>query len=107
MIQTRGKRAAIRPVRKAALVVLLACAAVSPAMADPYSEFVYCAPPTRPACVTKGPISVACEEQVQVYVTSVFKYRECLAQEMERAVLEANEAIATAKCRSDKRECRR
>lgn len=107
MIQTIGKRAARRHARKAALVAPLAFAALSPALADPFSEFVYCAPPTRPACVTKGPISVTCEEQVQLYVTSVFKYRECLAQEMERAVLEANEAIATAKCRSDKRECRR
>jgi hypothetical protein len=69
----------------------------------------YCAPPYPPACVAspgKGPDARStCEQDTEIYIASVFKYRECLSKEMERAVLEANHALQRLKCPTDDRFC--
>lgn len=77
------------------------------AFADPYSQFTFCAPPVRPACVDDASRPAdRCDEDIQIYMTSVFKYRECLEHETERAVREANDVIASQRCRDDKTRCR-
>jgi hypothetical protein len=72
--------------------------------------FDYCPPPHPPGCIeesTAGSVSEECEENVQIYIQTVFAYRECLALETERAVRESNEAIDLWKCKkSGGRRCR-
>ncbi len=71
--------------------------------------FAYCAPPLRPACIETSVSALAmaaCDEEVQLFTRTVFRYRECLEREMERAVREANEAIEAWRCRRDKTKCR-
>lgn len=71
--------------------------------------FGYCAPPYPPSCARLNsggrPTTAECERAVDSYVAAVFRYRACLANEMARAVLEANETVQTAKCPKDKRYC--
>lgn len=75
--------------------------------AGPARGFAYCAPPTPPACVGKDAANeAACDAEVQAFVATVFRYRECLEAESERAVREANDVIETWKCRTGKRDCR-
>lgn len=69
--------------------------------------FTFCAPPTRPACVDKVDAEpISCDNEVQAYTATVFKYRECLEVESERAVRDANDVIETWKCRTGKKACR-
>lgn len=69
----------------------------------------YCAPPYPPGCVGSPAgdrqARLLCEQAVDAYVASVFRYRACLAKEMERAVLEANKTLQIVKCPRDKRYC--
>ncbi|MDR3450065.1 MAG: hypothetical protein P4M15_10040, partial [Alphaproteobacteria bacterium] len=62
----------------------------------------YCAPPYPPTCVEhlgpKKSSEEACAKLVQLYITSVFAYRECQSRELERAVLEANHVSSAMKC---------
>ncbi|MEF3366244.1 hypothetical protein V3H18_06790 [Methylocystis sp. 9N] len=83
--------------------------AAPPAEAESFSGFTYCSPPPRPACIERARAEAemaACDDQMRIYTTMVFKYRECLEREMERAVSDANEAIGAWRCRSDKTKCR-
>ncbi len=81
----------------------------APLAAEPLRGFTHCAPPLRPACidaaVTQEEVA-ACDRDVQLFTSMVFKYRECLEKETERAVREANDAIEAWRCRSDKTKCR-
>jgi hypothetical protein len=77
--------------------------------ADDRWGWAYCPPPYPPACAqspAKKPAkSDPCEQAVDAYVAAVFRYRACLAQEMERAVREANRTVEIVKCPKDKRYC--
>lgn len=72
-------------------------------------QWAYCAPPYPPACVgataREPQARTSCEQAADAYVTEVFKYRDCLTKEMERAVREANKVIQTLKCPKDARFC--
>jgi hypothetical protein len=71
--------------------------------------FSYCAPPSRPDCIETSVSALAmaaCDEDVQLFKRMVFRYRECLEREMERAVREANDVIEAWRCRRDKTKCR-
>jgi|GEM_PF-3065942 len=72
-------------------------------------QWAYCAPPYPPACVgapaKEAKARLSCERAADAYVADVFKYRDCLNKEMQRAVLEANKVIQTLKCRKDARFC--
>lgn len=77
--------------------------------AQAVAGFSYCAPPLRPACIETSVAALAmaaCDEEVQVFTRMVFRYRECLEKESERAVREANEAIEAWRCRRDETKCR-
>lgn len=68
--------------------------------------FTFCAVPSRPACVDRdGADPASCEIEVQAFVAMVFRYRECLAEETERAVRDANDVIEAWKCRTGKKDC--
>lgn len=92
----------------------LAAAAVGVSYAQPlaaqaFRGFTYCAPPTRPACIETSVAALAmaaCDEEVQLFTKMVFRYRECLERETERAVREANAAIEAWRCRLDESKCR-
>ena len=75
-----------------------------------YSHFGYCAAPVPPACIDamgqSGP-SAACRAEAEAYVASVFRYRECLSAEMQRAVREANGVIDRIRCAVDRSACDR
>ena len=75
-----------------------------------YSRFGYCAAPTPPSCVdtmNRGGPSAACRADAEAYVASVFRYRECLSAEMQRAVREANGVIDRIRCAVDRSTCDR
>lgn len=86
----------------------MAGAQVVPAQ-TPFSHFGYCSPPVPPACVAElepaRPPSPSCKGEVESYVALVFKYRVCLAAEMERAVREANVTIEAIRCAIDRAAC--
>lgn len=103
---TRGKWARA-PSRRFALASLLSIGALASASADPYSQFSFCAPPAKPECVDRPPAGAdRCVDDIAVYVAGVFKYRECLEREMERAVREANDVIESSHCRASRTRCR-
>ncbi|MGD9656163.1 MAG: hypothetical protein AB7U61_00750 [Methylocystis sp.] len=105
----------MRPSAKSLQGVALAAAAAllayEPLLAAPdVRGFAYCAPPLRPACIETSVSALAmaaCDEEVQLFTRMVFRYRECLEREMERAVREANDAIEAWRCRRDKTKCRK
>jgi hypothetical protein len=72
--------------------------------------FDYCPPPHPPGCMeataeTKSPTE--CDEDVQIYIQTVFAYRECLALETERSVRESNNVIDRWKCKkTGSKRCR-
>lgn len=77
--------------------------------ARPSPGFYFCATPNTPRCVEnseKAKPRGGCEEEVQNYIKFVFRYRECLALEMERAVRESNDLIDDWKCRKNTSACR-
>ena len=85
---------------------MIAAAAPEADAGETTRGFTYCAPPTRPGCVDRGKADPAlCEIEVQAFVAMVFKYRECLAMETERAVRDANDVIEAWKCRTGKKDC--
>ncbi len=64
--------------------------------------FTYCAPPNQPSCVDgalKGKSDAACEEEVRIYIQTVFAYRACLSFETQRAVRETNDLLDRWKCK--------
>ncbi len=69
----------------------------------------YCAPPYPPACAgapARTPKDrLSCDQSVEQYIASVFRYRACLASETERAVREANRVLQITRCPKDKRYC--
>lgn len=80
-----------------------------PLVAQAFRGFNYCAPPSPPACIETSAAALAmaaCDEEVQLFTKMVFRYRECLERETERAVREANDAIEAWRCRLDKTKCR-
>lgn len=93
----------------AAAAIVQAASPFSPSAHDDRWGLGYCAPPYPPQCarsIVEGhPASAACERDVDSYVAAVFRYRACLANEMERAVREANTTVQAAKCPRDKRYC--
>lgn len=95
--------------RAARILAALAFSGVAPVAAGPFRGFTHCAPPLRPACVDKALTQadvIACDGDMQLFTSMVFKYRECLEMETERAVRDANDAIEAWRCRSDKTNCR-
>ncbi|MGJ0395041.1 MAG: hypothetical protein ACR65U_02265 [Methylocystis sp.] len=103
----------MRPLAKSLRGIALAVAAAFPAQPLPAAPevrgFSYCAPPARPGCIETSRSALAmaaCDEDVQLFTRMVFRYRECLGREMERAVREANDAIEAWRCRRDKTKCR-
>jgi hypothetical protein len=100
-----------RPSALAARLVISAVMNVGAATAVELTPgFTYCAPPYRPPCVAEtvqGKSMSACDEEAQAYIASVFRYRECLEAESERAVREANETVEAWKCKRSRKECRR
>jgi len=103
-------RDARRIVWPAGLVVaLLVSSSAARALNEDRWGWNYCSPPYPPTCVEHlGPKKTsdeACAKQVQLYITSVFAYRECQSRELERAILEANHVSGIMKCRSDKSFC--
>jgi hypothetical protein len=82
--------------------------AAAPATSEASAGFDYCAPPYRPACVddprtyADGKAQKSCEDETSRYVSSVFKYRDCMYAQIERAIRGTNEAVSTMKCREAK-----
>ena len=77
--------------------------------AEPSPGFAYCAPPSPPNCVgepSKPSSPTDCEAQVQAYVASVFRFRECLDAESEREVRRANEILEQWRCKRSGKACR-
>ena len=66
----------------------------------------FCAPPIKPACVDDADTyrtaarRAACQADLDRYVPTVFAYRVCLNQEMERAVRQTNESLQRFRCRA-------
>ncbi len=93
----------------AAAAILQTFSPFSTSARDDRWGFGYCAPPYPPQCARGDPgrkaAAGACGAEVDSYVAAVFRYRACLAQEMERAVLEANHTVQIIKCPKDKRFC--
>lgn len=70
------------------------------------SGFNFCAPPLRPSCIDAPVAKDACDAEVQAFIKTVFKYRECLDKETQRAVHEANDVLEAWKCRTGALTCR-
>jgi hypothetical protein len=88
-------------------VAFLALISAAPVYAgEAPSGFDFCAPPLRPACIDAPSTIDDCENEVQAFIATVFKYRLCLERRTERAVREANEALQDWKCRTGKLKCR-
>jgi hypothetical protein len=69
--------------------------------------FTFCPAPEPPACVAAPKAAPACDAEVEAYVARVFRYRECLARETERAVAQSNDVIDGWRCRRFNERCRR
>ncbi len=103
-------RPSAKSLRGAALVAAAALLYEAPNLAaQAVRGFSYCAPPSRPACIETSVAALAmaaCDEEVQLFTRMVFRYRECLERETERAVRDANDAIEAWRCRRDETKCR-
>lgn len=101
---SQGRRA----FQGAAVAFLLAAPASAKATDDRWG-LGYCPPPYPPPCVARldGTLetAVSCGKDVEAYVASVFRYRECVSSETERAVREANRIIQSLKCAQGKGSC--
>jgi hypothetical protein len=88
---------------------LAAAVAIWPSFAWPQAApgFTFCAAPEPPACVAADKAVAACDQEVESYITRVFRYRECLARETERAVAQSNDVIDDWRCRRMGERCRR
>ncbi len=96
--------------KQSLLAATLALLAAEPACAmDDRWGLGYCPPPYPPACVARTgqtlQKNVACGREVEAYVASVFRYRECVSIETERAVREANRIIQALKCAQGEEPC--
>jgi hypothetical protein len=84
------------------------CCRVAQAHED-RSNLGYCPPPYPPGCVdtlSEHPEArPECTKKVEAYVASVFQYRTCLANEIKRAVREANNVLENLKCLEGKMLC--
>jgi hypothetical protein len=72
--------------------------------------FTFCAPPNPAKCVdsvSKGKSDAACEEEVRIYVQTVFAYRACLSFETQRAIRETNDLLDRWKCKKSGGKCRK
>lgn len=80
----------------------------APVYSQAASGFNFCVAPPRPACVfeTSNRAAGACDREVEAYVGVVFRYRECLEAESERAVRESNDVIDHWRCRQNGERCR-
>ncbi len=75
-----------------------------------YAAFNFCSAPTVPKCIDKAKSKAEkkrCEDDVKSYVGVVFQYRACLEAEIERAVLESNDALDRWRCRTSSPDCRK
>jgi hypothetical protein len=82
----------------------------APAQDERIPGFTLCVPPYAPPCVDnapKGRANAACDEELRIYIETVFHYRECLTFEMERAIRESNDVIDRWKCRKAVGKCRK
>ncbi len=52
-----------------------------------------------------GEAAEACGREVELYIASVFHYRECLARESERVIRELNDVIDHWRCRERGERC--
>lgn len=88
---------------------LAAAVAGWPSAARPQAApgFTFCAAPEPPSCVAAAKAAPACDQEVEAYITRVFRYRECLARETERAVAQSNDVIDGWRCRRMGERCRR
>lgn len=82
----------------------------APAFAEDYYSpgFTLCKIPFRPPCATaklKAKQAAACEDDMQAYVLSVFRYRACQEAATERAVRDANDYIDAWKCKRGEKDC--
>jgi hypothetical protein len=93
-----------------AITFAMLALATSPVAPQPMSGFNLCVPPTRPSCVfdpSSKPSPDGCEREVTAYIQTVFRYRECLEKQSERAVRESNDVIDHWRCRKSGERCRR
>ena len=85
---------------KRAAFVILATSLLSPTPElPPVAGFTLCARPSRPACIEDitGGKAGTCEPEVRAFVAAVVIYRDCLEQEVRRAVREANDVVEQMK----------
>jgi hypothetical protein len=83
-----------------AAFVILATSLLSPTSElPPATGFTLCARPNRPACIKDitGGKAANCEPEVKAFVAAVVIYRDCLEQEVQRAVREANDVVEQMK----------
>lgn len=106
------KGEAVRPIFSFLLIVVFGLAPSAPdsAYAQSSTGFTFCAAPHRPACVSANANELsaeACDLEVKSYIAMVFRYRECLEAESERAVRESNDVIDHWRCRQTGERCGR
>lgn len=93
-----------------ALATCLSCVG-APAWGDGASSFLsdhfdYCAPPVRPACIDNpktfqdGGSTSGCSKDMERFISSVYKYRDCVYRRLERVLQNTNAASDLFKCRA-------
>ncbi|MBY6242951.1 hypothetical protein [Methylosinus sp. Sm6] len=100
-----------RRVPPAAAVRACAAAVVAawPMAALPQASpgFTLCVAPQPPGCALADKAVASCDADMEAYVARVFRYRECLARESERAVAQSNDVIDDWRCKRFAERCRR
>lgn len=91
--------------RAAVLAALAAWPATALSQASP--GFTLCVTPQPPDCALADKSTEACDAGMEAYVALVFRYRECLARESERAVAQSNDAIDNWRCKRFGQRCRK
>jgi hypothetical protein len=97
------------PPAAAARACVLAVLAAWPSAALPQASpgFTLCVTPRPPACALADKAVASCDAEIEAYVALVFRYRECLAHETERAVAQSNDVIDGWRCKRFGDRCRR
>jgi hypothetical protein len=97
------------PAAAAVRAGVVAALAAWPTTALPQAApgFTLCVMPQPPACALAAKAVAACDAEVEAYVGLVFRYRECLARETERAVAQSNDVIDGWRCKRLGERCRR
>jgi hypothetical protein len=111
--RARRKRAPIgaggAAARRAGTVRTLALVAAFLSGAAAHAQtpgFNLCVEPRKPACVfDKASPPGRCEPEIDAYVATVFRFRECLARESERVVRDSNDVIDHWRCRQRGERC--